>query len=110
MREAEQARRKIAAGVAQLDDRIALEVRRRWLEAQAGHDSLAAAATQLAATEEAYRLQQVRFAAAAATTTDVLDAEAEVARARLQAALARDDYFLARLALERAIGEAPTLR
>ncbi len=110
VREAEQARRKIAAGVAQLDDRIALEVRRRWLEAQAGHDSLAAAATQLAATEEAYRLQQVRFAAAAATTTDVLDAEAEVARARLQAALARDDYFLARLALERAIGEAPTLR
>lgn len=110
VREAEQARRKAAAGAALLDEHIALDVRRRWLEAQAGHDSLAAAATQLAATEEAYRLQQVRFAAAAATTTDVLDAEAEVARARLQAALARDDYFLARLALDHAIGAPPTLR
>lgn len=109
VREAEAARDRAAAGVATLHDRVEVDVRRRWLEAQAGHDSLAAAAVQLAAAEEAYRLQQVRFASAAATTTDVLDAEAEVARARLQAALARDDYFLALLALERATGRPPSL-
>jgi len=72
-----------------------------------GHDSLAAVATQLHTAEEAYRLQKVRFDAGASTASDVLDAETDVARARLAAGNARYDYFLALVALARAVGDLP---
>jgi outer membrane protein TolC len=88
-------------------EQIRLEVRKRWLDAKSGLDSLAAADTQLQTAEEAYRLQQVRFDAGAATTTDVLDAETDLARARLAAASARYDYLLARIELARAMGDLP---
>ena len=92
---------------ADLENNVRLDVRKRWLEAKAAFDGLAAADTQLQATEESYRLQQVRFQASAATTTDVLDAETDVARARLAAADARYDYLLALIAMSRAVGDLP---
>ncbi len=91
-----------------LVDQVRLDVRRHWLDAKAGYDSLASADTQLKTAEEAHRLQQVRFDAGAATTTDVLDAETDVARARLVATNARYDYFLALVALARSVGDLPS--
>ena len=82
-------------------------MRRRWLAAKTAYDSLAAAQAGQQAAEEAYRLQKVKFEAAASTTTDVLDAETDVARARLSFALARYDYYLALVGLARAIGDVP---
>jgi outer membrane protein TolC len=61
----------------------------------------------LKAVEEAYRLQQVRFKEGAATTTDVLDAESEVGRARSQATIGRYQYLIAWMALVRAVGQVP---
>jgi outer membrane protein len=90
-----------------LVDQVRLDVRKRWLDAKAGFDNLAAADTQLKTAEEAYRLQKVRFEASASTATDVLDAETDVARARLAAGNARYDYFLALVALARAVGDLP---
>jgi outer membrane protein TolC len=94
-----------------LDDEVSnnvrLDVRTRWLNAKAAFDGLASADTQQQAAEEAYRLQNVRFEASAATTTDVLDAETDVARARLAAADARYDYLLALIAMSRAVGDLP---
>jgi outer membrane protein TolC len=49
----------------------------------------------------------VKFDAAAATATDVLDSELEVARARLAFAVARYDYYLALVALARSVGDLP---
>ena len=91
-----------------LVDRVALDVRTHWLDAKAGFDNLATARTQVEAAEEAMRLQRVRFEAGAATTTDVLDAEAEVARGRLRDTLARYDYYLALVGLARAMGDVPS--
>jgi len=93
-----------------LIDHVRLEVRQRWLEAKTAFDSIAVTETQLKASEEANRLQKVRFDNAAATTTDVLDSESEVSRARLAFALARYDYYLALVALARSIGDLPTQR
>lgn len=55
-------------------------------------------------------LQKVRFDNAAATTTDVLDSESAVSRARLAFALPRYDYYLALVALACSIGDLPTQR
>ncbi len=90
-----------------LVDQVKLEVRRRWLEAKTQYDSLAVAQQQQQTAEEAYRLQKVKLDNAAATTTDVLDAETDVARSRLSSANARYDYYLALVGLARAVGDLP---
>jgi outer membrane protein len=105
--EAEHARARAQLASDALADRVRLEVRQRWLAAKTAYDSQALADTQAKAAEEAYRLQKVKLDNAAATATDVLDAETEVARARLQIALARYDYYLALVALARSVGDLP---
>ncbi len=107
VREAEHAKNRAEIGAEAMVEQVKLEVRKKWLDAKTAFDSLAAAATQQQTAEEAYRLQQVRFDAGASTTTDVLDAETDVAKARLAASVARYDYFLAMVALARAIGDLP---
>lgn len=92
-----------------LADHVKLEVRTKWLDAQAAYKNLASAQTQLQSAEEAYRLQKVKFENGAATTTDVLDSESDVARARLQSALVRYDYYLALIGLARAVGDVPSV-
>lgn len=92
-----------------LADHVKLEVRTKWLDAQAGYKNLASAQTQLQSAEEAYRLQKVKFENGVATTTDVLDSESDAARARLQSALARYDYYLALIGLARAVGDIPSV-
>ncbi len=90
-----------------LVDQVKLDVRRRWLETKTQFDSLAVAEQQQQTAEEAYRLQKVKLDNAAATTTDVLDAETDVARARLAFATARYDYYLALVGLARSVGDLP---
>lgn len=90
-----------------LVDHVRLDVRQKWLDAKAGFDNLASAQLQLQAAEEAYRLQHVKYENGAATTTDVIDSETDVARARLQSSLARYDYYLALVALARSVGDLP---
>jgi len=90
-----------------LVDQVKLDVRRRWLETKTQFDSLAVAEQQQQTAEEAYRLQKVKLDNAAATTTDVLDAEIDVARARLAFATARYDYYLALVGLARSVGDLP---
>ena len=90
-----------------LVDHVRLDVHQKWLDAKAGFDNLANAQTQLQSAEEAYRLQHVKYVNGAATTTDVIDSETDVARARLQSSIARYDYYLALVALARAVGDLP---
>ena len=105
--EAEHAQNRARLDANALADQVRLEVRRRWLEARTAFDSLDAAKTQQETAAEAYRLQKVRFDAAASTATDVLDAENDVAKARLVFAVARYDYYLALVSLARAVGDVP---
>jgi len=90
-----------------LVDHVRLDIHQKWLDAKAGFDNLASARTQLQSAEEAYRLQHVKYVNGAATTTDVIDSETDVARARLQSSIARYDYYLALVALARSVGDLP---
>lgn len=107
VKEAEARAAQARVGAEALTEQIAFDARRRLIEVTTAHQSLAATAAAIDAAEEAFRLQTVRWNGGAATTTDVLDAEAEVTRARNGRAQARFDYFLAQAALARALGEAP---
>jgi outer membrane protein TolC len=82
-------------------------VRRRAREARAAYDSLAVARAGLTASEEAFRIQEVRFREGAATTTDLLSSETELAEARIGYATARHAYFLQLAALAQATGQLP---
>lgn len=105
--EAERAQSRATIAERAMLDQVRLDVRKKWLDAKTAFDSLAVATTQQQTAEEAYRLQKVKFDAGAATTTDVLDAETDAARARLVLAVARYDYYLAMVALARSVGDMP---
>jgi outer membrane protein TolC len=89
-------------------DQVVFDARRRADEAITAYEALASARTALTAAEEAYRLQTIRNEQGVSTTTDVLDAETEVTRARTSYVLARYDYFLSLVALARSVGDAPS--
>jgi outer membrane protein TolC len=93
----------------QVADQVAFEAESALLDARTAYETIATAKIGLTVAEEAHRLQNARFQAGAATTTDVLDAETDVLRARTAAANARYDYYLALLSLSRSIGEMPKL-
>lgn len=107
IRAAEAGRQQALIGKTVIRDQIAVEVRRRVLETKTAYETLDVAQLALGAAEEANRIQSVRFKEGAATTTDVIDAESEVSRARNGYAQARYDYFLAQASLARAIGQMP---
>jgi outer membrane protein TolC len=107
VKEAEARANQAAIGRKTLGDQIAFDARRRLIEARTAYDSVGLAQTGLQAAEEAYRIQSVRYAEGAATTTDLIDAETDVARARSSYAQSRYDYYLAQAALARAVGRMP---
>jgi outer membrane protein len=88
-------------------DQVALDVRAKARAAHTTWEQLAVSAQGLATAEEAYRLVTVRYESGAATTLDVLDAEVDVARARLASANYRYEYAVALIQLARAVGEQP---
>jgi len=100
-------RRQAEIVAAATADQVAFDARRRAREAATAHQALEAAQSAVRAAEEAYRIRGIALGQGDATTTDVLDAETEVARARTQAVLARYDYYLAVVALARAVGATP---
>ena len=74
----------------EFDDLVAIEVRQRLLDLDAGRAALAASREAVLAATEARRVVEERFRAGVATNTDVLDAqvallEAEVEQTRLHA-------------------------
>ena len=88
-------------------DQLAFDARRRVQEAKAAYESVGLSRSSLAASEEAYRIQNVRYQQGAATTTDVLDAELGVLRARTDYSNSRFNYYLAQAAVARAAGQLP---
>jgi outer membrane protein len=110
VKEAEHRANQAAIGQDMQRDQIVFDVQRRLLETRTAFQTLEVARSAQGAAEEAHRIQSVRYAAGAATTTDVLDAETEVTRARSGYAQARYDYYLVQAALARALGQLPAPR
>ena len=106
--EAEIKQKQAQIAATRLEDQLILEARNHALSARTSFETIVVAEAGLAAAEEAFRLQTIRYAEGAATTTDLLDAETEVTRARLGYATTRYSYFLALVTLAQSIGEKPS--
>lgn len=90
-----------------LTEQIAVDTRARWQAARLARATLEVADRGLTAAAEAQRLQAVRFAQGAATTTEVVDAEAALANAQSQATIGRYQYLVSWMALSREVGVLP---
>jgi outer membrane protein len=100
-------RRQAELEEAALSEQIAVDTRARWQAARLAQATVEVADRGLAAAAEAQRLQAARFAQGAATTTEVVDAEAALATAQSQAVSARYQYLVAWMALNREVGLLP---
>jgi outer membrane protein TolC len=86
------------------DADVALEVRRRVSELEAGLAAIAAAGDGVRAAAEARRIAGDRFAAGVATSTDVVDAQVALLQAELDRTQATASARLAAARLARAVG------
>ena len=89
-----------------IEDQVRLEARQAAVDAQSAREALDVAKSAVAQAEENYRIVSRRFEEAAGTAFDVVDAEALLTQSRAQFEQATYDFLVARLALQRATGEA----
>ncbi len=87
-----------------LTEGVALQTKKAYLDVQQSREELEVARTVIKEAEEAYRIEQKRFAANANTSTDVLDAQLSLTRANLAYTTALYGYYIAQAALEYAVG------
>src|SRR5262249_21763264 len=90
-----------------LSEQIAVDTRARWQAARLAQATLEVTDRGQVAAAEAQPLQAARVAQGAATTTEVVAAEAAPATARSQAVSARYQYLVAWMALSREVGVLP---
>jgi outer membrane protein TolC len=101
MRQAIIAREKI-------EHAVRLEARQAYVNVSTAAEAIVVAHAAVAHAEDNYRLVSKRYDANAATSFDVIDAEALLTQARAEGETSTYDYLIARAALARAIGEAPS--
>jgi outer membrane protein TolC len=87
-----------------LEDQVRLEARQAFVNAQSAREALGVARTAVSQAEENFRIVTKKFEAAAATSFDVVDAEALLTQARGQVETALYDLLFAGAALARATG------
>jgi outer membrane protein len=87
-----------------LRDALAVEIAQYFESVRAADAKVVATDKQLESASEAHRVTRSLFANARATTSNVLDAETDLARARLAWVNARVDALVARARLEHAAG------
>lgn len=90
--------------VESLREQVSLEVDQRIAEEGAAANAVTVARDAISQAEEAYRVTDSMVKAGAATTTDLLDAQAALAQARLNLVRASYQDLRARSALTRAMG------
>ncbi len=86
-------------------DRIALEVKSAYLDAQETYKNITVARDAIVQAEENFRINKDRFDQQLATTTDVLDAQTLLSQAYVNYNNALCDYNINRAKLEKAIGQ-----
>ncbi|WP_437552844.1 TolC family protein [Sorangium sp. So ce327] len=95
---------QIAEQKAALRDALRLEVASAYSELSKTASSIESAERQLAAAAESMRVRSELFRAGRATSVDVVDAEGEVTRARLQQLNARVGALVAKTRLDHVVG------
>jgi outer membrane protein TolC len=93
-----------------LEESVRLEARQAYVDVATAAEAMTVAKSALASAEENYRLVTKRYEANAATSFDVVDAEALLTQARGQMQTSLYDYIIARAALDRATGGSPSAR
>lgn len=89
----------------QIVDALTLDVTNAYTQVKAADASVVTTATELRAAEEAYRVRKEQFSLGATTSALLIDAEADLTRARLNHLNARVDARIARVQLKKALGE-----
>jgi outer membrane protein TolC len=87
-----------------IEDQVRLEARQAFVNAETAREALGVARTAVSQAEENFRIVTKKFEAAAATSFDVVDAEALVTQARGQVETGLYDLLIAKAALARATG------
>jgi outer membrane protein TolC len=93
-----------AAGKRLLRDGIEIEVRKAFLGLEQARESLEVARIAITEAEENFRIETKRFEAQSATTTDVLDAQLALTRAKLAYSTQLFNYYVALAGLKKAMG------
>lgn len=88
----------------ELNDQIALEIKNSYLNLQEAEKQIAVSQKVIEQAEENFRITQERFAERIATTTEVLDAQTLLTKARAEYANALGDFNISRARLQRAMG------
>jgi len=96
--------RALAAERAALGDQIRLEVMSAFQERAKAHVAERTTIRRLVAAEESYRTRRLLFQNGRATTVELLDAETDLTRSRLEAVDARIDGRVAEVRLAYAVG------
>ncbi len=102
--QAEADRAQTLADLQALEDALRREVASAYEDYLASRQAMESALTGILAAEESYRVRREQFRAGAAVATDVIDAESELRRARLELINAAIDVRIARARLDRAVG------
>jgi len=105
----EQAKSGLARALAvrdKIENLIRLEAKGVVVSLTGAAEALDVAQRAVKQAEENYRIENKRYEAASSTTFDVLDAETLLTGARTQQQTALYDFFIARAALSRVMGEA----
>jgi outer membrane protein TolC len=92
------------AELSALEDALRQEIGQGFEDYEAARQAMESALTGIRAAEESYRVRREQFRAGAAVATDVIDAESELRRARLELVNAAIDVRIARARLDRAVG------
>lgn len=88
----------------QVTDSVRLEVKQTFLDLEEAEKNIGFARIAIEQAEENYRLNQERYKVQVATSTDVLDAQGLLTRARTNYYNALAQYDMARARVERVIG------
>lgn len=88
----------------ELNDLIILEIKHAYLNLQEAEKQIAVSEKVIEQAEENFRIAQERFRENVATTTDVLDAETLLTKAKADYANALGDFNINRAILDRAMG------
>jgi outer membrane protein len=103
-RSADAMHRAAVADLDRMQRQVGVEVASRQADTAAAASAIKVSQLALDSAEEAFRVTQQESRAGSATTTDLLDAEAALTRARLNVVRARYDSAIAQVALAHALG------
>ncbi|MBC7327369.1 TolC family protein [bacterium] len=95
----------LKANLAQLEDGVRLEVKNAYTSLENARAKLEVAQKVLEQAREAYRLAQARYEAGVSTQVELLDTQSALTQAEVNYVNALFDFHIAKINLDKAIGE-----